>query len=80
MVMDWSDIERIKITHRPWFWWLGIPPVFGCRCGSREFPCSALVTALEAERHAVQPHIERLVTELIRRQYGGSARTGMAGR
>jgi hypothetical protein len=78
--MDWSDIDRIKITHRPRLWWLGIPSVLGCRCGSRVFPCSALVAALEAERHAVQPIIERLVTELIRRQYGGCARRGIAGR
>ncbi|MGC9665844.1 hypothetical protein ACNTMW_04735 [Planosporangium sp. 12N6] len=67
--MDWSDIERIKATHRPRLWWLGIPPVFGCRCGSREFPCGALSAARDSERRAVQPLLERQVTELIRRQY-----------
>ncbi|HEV7898183.1 MAG TPA: hypothetical protein VGP31_10105 [Planosporangium sp.] len=77
--MDWSDIERIKTTHLHRLWWLGIPPVFGCRCGSRKFPCSALIIALEAERRAVQPIIERQVTELVRRQYGESAPRGAGG-
>jgi hypothetical protein len=70
--MEDSDIARIKATHRPWLWWLGRAR-FGCRCGSRTYPCSALVTALDTERRAVQPILEREVTELIRRQYGASA-------
>jgi hypothetical protein len=77
--MDWSDIDRIKTAHRSRLWWLGCPPVFGCRCGSREYPCSALVTALEAERHAVQPILEQQVTELIRREYRRSAPPGNDG-
>jgi hypothetical protein len=75
-VIEDNDIERIKATHRPR---LRRAARFGCRCGSRNYPCSALVAALEAERRAVQPMLERQVTELIRRQYGGSISRGAGG-
>ncbi|MCW2641501.1 MAG: hypothetical protein JWP76_3807 [Dactylosporangium sp.] len=77
--MEDTDIERIKATHRPRLWGLGRVTGFGCRCGSRDYPCSALVTALETERRAVQPILEQQVTELIRRQYGRSTTRGAGG-
>lgn len=77
--MDDSDIARIKATHRPRLWGLGRAAGLGCRCGSRSYPCSALLTALEEERRAVQPILERQVTELIRRQYGGRGPHGAGG-
>jgi hypothetical protein len=76
-VMEDSDIVRIKATHRPRLWWFGRVARLGCRCGSRDFPCSALLTAWEEERRAAQPILEQRVTELLRRQYGGSS-SGLA--
>ncbi|GAA1821295.1 hypothetical protein HC028_11455 [Planosporangium flavigriseum] len=77
--MEDSDIARIKATHRPRFWWLGRAARLGCRCGSRDYPCSALATALEAERRAAQPILEQQVTDLLRRQYDGSTTHGAGG-
>ncbi|NJC72411.1 hypothetical protein HC031_22210 [Planosporangium thailandense] len=77
--MEDSDIARIKATHRPRLWWLGRAAGLGCRCGSRSYPCGALTMALEEERRAVQPILERQVTELIRRQHGGRDPRGAGG-